>query len=42
VRAAKRAVVVARRQAWRHTAGLTGGAVALLVTLLAIGYDLSH
>ncbi len=42
VRAARRAVVDSRRVAWRHTAGLTFGSVAVLVTLLAIGYDLSH
>ncbi len=42
VRAAKRAVAVSRRLAWRHTAGLTVGSVAVLVTLFAIGYDLTH
>ena len=42
VRAARRAVAVSRRLAWRHTAGLAVGGAALLVTLVAIGYDLSR
>ena len=42
VRAAKRAVTVTRRLAWRHTAGLAAGGLAVLVTLIAIGYDLAR
>ena len=42
VRAAKRSVGISRRIAWRHTAGLTFGSAAVLVTLFAIGYDLTH
>jgi hypothetical protein len=42
VQAAKRAVVDSRRVAWRHTAGLALGSAAVLVTLFAIGYDLTR
>ena len=42
VREAKRAVAVTRRLAWRHTAGLAAGGVAVLLTLIAIGYDLAR
>jgi hypothetical protein len=39
---AKRAVVVNRRHAWRHTARLVMGTAALLVTLAAAAYDVGH
>jgi hypothetical protein len=42
VRAAKRAVAVNRRQAWRQTVTLALGTAALLLTILAVGYDLSR
>ena len=41
-REAKRAVGAARRVAWRHAAGLAAGAFAVLVTLVAIGYDVTR
>ena len=42
LREARRAVVVTRRLARRHTAGLALSGAAVLVTLFAIGYDLTH
>ena len=38
VRDARRALVVNRRHAWRHTARLLGATAAILVTLAAAGY----
>jgi hypothetical protein len=41
VRSAKRSVSASRRAAWRHTVVLVAGAAALLVTLVAAGYDVA-
>jgi hypothetical protein len=41
VRAAKSALRAGRRHAWRHTVVLLAGAVAVLATLLAAGFDLA-
>ena len=42
VRAAKHAVRSSRKHAWRHTVVLLAGAVAVLATLLAAGFDLAQ
>ena len=42
VRAARRAVSITRRQAWRHTAGLAAVAVALFATLFLTAFDVSR
>jgi hypothetical protein len=41
VRAVKSALRAGRRHAWRHTVVLLAGAVAVLATLLAAGFDLA-
>ena len=41
VRSAKQSVAASRRSAWRHTVTFAAGAAALLITLVAAGYDLS-
>ena len=42
VRAAKRAVHGARRLAWRHTATLAFGGAAILIALMAAGFEMSR
>ncbi|MEV6492883.1 hypothetical protein AB0M20_30315 [Actinoplanes sp. NPDC051633] len=41
VRSAKKSVSASRRAAWRHTATLFLGTVALVLTLAVAGYELS-
>jgi hypothetical protein len=41
VRAARRAVLIHRRNAWRHTAGLAAVTVALFATLFVTAFEIS-
>jgi hypothetical protein len=42
VRSAKRSVAASRRTAWGHTLRMILGALAILITLAAVGWDAGH